>query len=343
MEALLRNVSGAVELLAVAAHTADVGRWELPTLSRAFHWARYCERVCSRSQNNPALRRLLEEQLQHTNQSLRGVIPEYCEVSLSDLHRCQQLLLFGLLSNPELPSSIMKMLFETNNPVGVINSEYEDATGLCSYLVQCKSACKVLHPLLSLSAVGADAEVQGEMLMERLSTLLSQGSDLYRAEHLLHSILQVFDGAEQHFCLVIATALLTTKPWAAQTASQGFLLDWLQNQHSLLQCMCSELPSGLMKDLAKKHQKCRDAFCSGLKTWASEMEYSMCGGEWVHSSTNPTLSFQKVVERFLALFEACPSLRMKTEDELNAMKISDGDFDVKGLSVWGDIISALNQ
>ncbi|XP_061577677.1 Fanconi anemia group F protein [Cololabis saira] len=349
MEALLRDVSGAAELLAAAAHGGGAARWDRPALHRAFTWAQYCEHVHARFQGNTAIRGALEKQLQITNQSLQAAFPECSlQVSFSDLRRCQQLLLSGLLSNPELPGSALNMLFETKEDpgVGVMDSEYEeDATGLCSYLIQCKSACKVLHALSSSSAVGADAEVQGEMLMERLAALLGQGGDLHRdrAQHLLHSVLQVFDGAVQHFCLVIAAALLTTKHSAAQTTARDFLLDWLQNQHGLLQCMCSELPSGLMRDLAREQQKCRGVFCSGLKKWASEMEYSMNGEGWVHSSTNPTLSFQKLVERFWALFEACPSLRVKTEDELNALKVSDGDFDVEGLSVWGDILSALNR
>lgn len=73
------------------------------------------------------------------------------------------------------------------------------------------------------------------------------------------------------------------------------------------------------------------------------MEYSLNDGEWVQTSTGPTVTFEKLAEHFLALFEASPALRMDTEKELNALKISDGDFDVRGLSVWGDLLSALNK
>lgn len=343
MEAVLRNLESTVELLAVAAHSAAVEHWDKQTLSRAFQWAQYCEHIFSRFHSNSVIRGVMEKQLQITNQRLRDAFPGWTGVSFWDLHRCQHLLLVGLLNNPELPSSIVKILFDTTSPVNITHSEYQDASGLCSYIIQCKSACKVLSPLTDVSAGGADAAVQGEMLMERLGPLLSQGSDTLQAEHFLGSVLQGHEEAVQHFCLVIAAALLTTKNSAAQTASQDFLLDWLQNKDSVLQHLCSALPDSLLKDLAKEHQKFRDAYCGILKRWASDMEYSINDGEWVQTSTNPTVSFQKLTEYFLALFEACPSLRADTQKELSALKISDGDFDVRGLSVWGDLLSALNK
>ncbi|XP_041853435.1 Fanconi anemia group F protein [Melanotaenia boesemani] len=343
MEAVLKNFVSTVELLAVAAHSGMVKQWDEQTLSRAFHWAKYCEHIYSRFHNNPAIRGVMENQLHITNRNLRDVIPGYSDVSFSDLPRFQHLLLVGLLNNPNLPSTIMKILFDKKIPVNVMDNEYEDITGFCSHIVQCKSVCKVLRPLSSLSAVGVDAEMQGEMLMKKLDALLSQGNDLSQAEDFLYSLHQLFEGAAPHFSLVIASALLTTEDFAAQTSSQGFLLDWLQNQHSVLQHMCSMLPSTLLKDLSKRHKKFRDAYYCVLKKCASEMEYSISDGEWVQTGTTSTVSFQKMAEHFLALFEACPSLKRSTEDELNALKISDGDFDVRGLSVWGDLLSELSK
>ncbi|XP_029289692.1 Fanconi anemia group F protein [Cottoperca gobio] len=343
MEAVLKNLSSTAELLAVASQSGAVAQWDKQTLSRAFHWARYCEHISSRFHNNSAIKGIMEKQLQFTNQSLRAAFPGYTDISFSDLSCCQHLLLVGLLKNPELPISIMKILFDTTSPVNNQQSDYQDVTGFCSHIIQCKSARKVLSPLTDLSAVGADVEVQGAMLMERLAALLSQESEACRTEHFLDSVLQGGEGAAGHFCLVIAAALLTTKISAAQTASQGFLLDWLQKKHSVLQLMCSALPTTLLIDLAKGHLQFRAAYCDVLKKWASDMEYSMSEGEWVQPSTNRTVSFKRLTEHFLALFESCPSLREDVENDLNALNISDGDFDVKGLSVWGDLLSALNK
>ncbi|XP_074488797.1 Fanconi anemia group F protein [Sebastes fasciatus] len=341
MEAVLKSLASTAELLAVAGHSGVVDQWDKQTLSRAFDWARYCEHLFSRFHNNPSIRSIMEKQLQLTNQSLRAAFPGYTDVSFTDLSRCQHLLLVGLLNNPELPISIMKTLFDTTSPVDTTQTGHQDVTGFCSHIIQCRSACKVLSPLIDLSAgVGADAEVQGVMLMERLDALLSQAG---QPEHILDSVLQGCEGAAGHFCLVIAAALLTTKN--SQTASQDFLLDWLQREQRVLQHMCSSLPATLIIDLAKQHRKFRDAYCDVLKKWASDMEYSMSEGEWVQTTSTDrrTVSFQRLTEYFVALFEACPSLRGDVEKELNALKVSDGDFDVRGLSVWGDLLSALNK
>ncbi|XP_040017726.2 Fanconi anemia group F protein isoform X2 [Gasterosteus aculeatus] len=302
MEAVLKNVAGTAELLAVASLSGEVERWEEPTVSRAFQWARYCEHLCRRFHDNPAIRRVIEKQLRVTNHGLRAAFAGYGDVSFSDLYRCQHLLLVGLLKNPQLPISVMKILFDAEQ-----NS----------------------------SAVGADAEVQAEMLMERLGALLSRGGE---ARHILDSVPQGFEGAAGHFCVVIAAALLMKK-----NSSQDFLLDWLQKEQSVLEQMCSSLPSALIIELTKKQPKFRDAFCDLLKKWASDMEYSLSEGEWIQTRRNPTVSFDRLTEHFLGLFETCPSVRVDVEEELNALKMSDGDFDVRGLSVWGDLLSAFNK
>lgn len=342
MEAALRNLASTVELLAVAAHSGVVEQWDEQTLSRAFHWARYCEHLCSRFHGSPAVRRVMEKQLQLTNQSLRAAIPGYTEVSMLDLSRCQHHLLVGLLNNPQLPSSIMKMLFDSRTAADTEHGEYEDVTGLCSRIIRCRSACKVLKPLTELSSVGADAEAQGAMLMERLGASLSHSTESCRTEQFLDSVLRGCEGAAEHFCAVIAAALLTTENSATQTAVQDVLMDWLQKRN-ILKHMCSALPTTLLMDLAKKQLKFRDAYCGVLKKWACEMEYSLTEGEWIHTDANASASFQKLTEHFQALFETCPSVRAEMEKELNDLKISDGDFDVRGLSVWGDLLSALNR
>lgn len=342
MEGVLKNVTSAAELLAVAAQSAVVEEWDKQSLSRAFQWARYCEHLFSRFHNNPAVRRAMEKQLQLANHSLRGAFSGYSEVSFSDLHRCQHLLLVGLLNNPKLPSSIMKILFDTTTPVNTKNTQCPDVTGLCSHIIQCKSACKVLRSLTDVSLVGAGAEVQGAMLMGRLTALLNHGSEACGPEHLLDSAFQACDGAGEHFCLVVAAALLIPKNSSADIASQDFLLNWLEKKHCVMQLMCSTQHTALLMELAQKHVTFRDAYFDLLKKWAADMEYSINDGVWVPTSTNPTVSFQKLTEHFLALFEACPSQREDVEKELIALKTSDGDFDVRGLSVWGDLLSVLN-
>lgn len=334
MDEVLKNLASTVELLAVSARSDVVKQWDSLTLSRAFGWARYCEHLFLRFHSNTAIRGVLEKQLRVTNQNLEAVFPEYKDLSFPDLALCCHLLLVGLLSNPELPVSTMKILFDCKKQT---NTPDQDVSGLCSRLIQCKSASKVLSPLTDSSPLGADAEVQASMLLQRLDALLSPDSRAGQAERFLDSVLRECEGASGHFSLVIAAALLTTTD--SRTASHEFLLDWLQRKPSVLHNMCSALPTALLRDLAKEQPNFRTPYYNVLKNWASTMEYDLDEGEWVQSGGDQTASFLRLTEHFLALFEASPSLR----EELNTLKISDGDFDVRGLSVWGDLLAALSK
>ncbi|XP_077372218.1 Fanconi anemia group F protein [Festucalex cinctus] len=336
MEAVLKNLSRTVELLAVAARSSDVRLWERQSLSRAFHWACYCEHLFSKFHQNPGIRGIMEMQLHNTNCSLRAVFADYADISFLDLSQCQHLLLTGLLKNPNLPLSIMKILFDTTKPAHIKPREYQDVTGI----IQCKSAQKILSPLTVQS--DASAEVQAAMLTESLHALLSRGGGVCRAQRFLDSILQGCKEVE-HLCLVLAAALLTGENVHGRTASLDFLRDWLQQKHSLLQNMCFILPTSLLKDLTKKHVKFRDMYCVVLKKWVGDMEYCVDDGEWVQRGTSPKVTFQEISERFVVLFEACPLLRSNVEKELNDLRISDGDFDVRGLSVWGDLLTEIRN
>lgn len=334
MDEVLKNLASTVELLAVAARSDVVEQWDSGTLSRAFGWARYCEHLFLRFHCNTAIRGALEKQLRVTNHNLEAVFPEYKALSFPDLALCRHLLLVGLLSNPGLPVSTMKILFDCKKQISAPDN---DASGLCSRLIQCKSACKVLSPLSDPSPFGADAEVQATMLLQRLDALLSADRRASQAQHFLDCILRECEGAPGHFSLVIAAALLTTTD--SNAATHEFVLDWLQKKPSVLHSMCSALPTALLRDLAKEHPNFRTQYHNLLKKLASTMEYDIEEGEWLHSGGDQTVSFQGLTEHFLALFEASPSLG----EELHMLKVSDGDFDVRGLSVWGDLLVALQQ
>lgn len=331
MDEVLKNLASTVELLAVSSRSDVVKQWDPGTLSRAFGWARYCEHLFLRFHCSTAIRGVLEKQLRVTNHNLEAVFLEYKALSFPDLASCRHLLLVGLLNNPELPVSTMKILFDCKKQ---INTPDQDASGLCSRLIQCKSACKILSPLSDLSPFGADAEVQATMLLQRLDALLSTDRQASQAEHFLDSVHRECEGASGHFSLVIAAALLTTTD--SHTASHKFLLDWLQRKPSVLHCICSALPTALLRDMAKEHPNFRTSYYDVLKKWASTMEYDIDEGEWLQSGGDQTVSFLRLREHFMALIEANPSLR----EELNTLKISDGDFDVRGLSVWGDLLAA---
>uniref|UniRef100_A0A8C7LRL6 FA complementation group F n=1 Tax=Oncorhynchus mykiss TaxID=8022 RepID=A0A8C7LRL6_ONCMY len=352
MEAIVKNVERTTELLAVS-QTETVQRWDKQTLDRAFQWTQYCQHVYTRFHANPTVRDILEKQLQVTNESLRTTFHGYTDITFSDLSQCQHLLLVGLLNNAAVPSSVVKLLFDTIT----VGGKYKDATGHCIELIEVKSACKVLSAIYlkrSTSFPGPDADVLGMTLMEMLDILLSPaagGSKVGLAGKLLDNLLQTC-GENENFSGVVAAALLSrknNKTAAATTkmASEGvsfhFILDWLQQHHSLLHNMCSTLPIGLLMDLHQQSVRFRVTYGDMLKQWGSQLEYDVGEGEWVQMDTTDGVSFKTLSDHYRSLLGACPSTKEDVERELTELKVADGDFDVRGLSVWGDLLSEIGQ
>uniref|UniRef100_A0A673YQ36 FA complementation group F n=1 Tax=Salmo trutta TaxID=8032 RepID=A0A673YQ36_SALTR len=347
MEAVVKNLERTAELLALS-QTEIVRRWDKQTLDRAFQWAQYCEHVYTRFHANPTVRDILEKQLQVTNESLRTIFQGYTDITFSDLSQCQHLLLVGLLSNAAVPSSVIKLLFDTSCS-RTAGGKYKDATGHCTELIEVTSARKVLSAIYlkrSTSFPGPDADVIGITLMEILDILLSPatgGSKVGQAEKLLDNILQTC-GENENFSGVVAAALLsrknnktaaTTTNMASEGVSFDFILDWLQHHHSLLQHMCSTLPIGLLMDLYQQSVRFRVTYRDILKQWGSQLEYDMGEGEWVQMYTTDGVSFKTLSDHYRSLLGACPSTKEDVERELTELKVADGDFDVGGLSVWG--------
>ncbi|XP_041704579.2 Fanconi anemia group F protein [Coregonus clupeaformis] len=362
MEAVVKNLERTAELLAVS-QTEIVQRWDKQTLDRAFQWTQYCEHLYTRFHANTTVRDILEKQLQVTNESLRTTFQGYTDITFSDLSQCQHLLLVGLLNNAAVPSSVIKQLFDTSCSK-TVGDKSKDATGHCTELIEVKSACKVLSAIYlkgSTSFPGPDADVVGTTLMEMLDILLSPatgGSNVGLAEKLLDSILQTC-GEYENFSGVVAAALLSRKNNSATAAASAttaaasattsggvsldFILDWLQQHHSLLQHMCSTLPIGLLMDLYRQSVRFRVTYCDMLKQWGSQLEYDMGEGEWVQVFTTNGVSFKTLSDHYRSLLGACPSMEEDIERELTELRVADGDFDVRGLSVWGDLLSELNK
>lgn len=338
MEAMVKNLSSTVELVAVATHSDTVVQWDQETLHRAFHWALYCEHIFKRFHNIPAVRKVMERQLEMTNQSLNAVFPQYSAVYFSDLPRCQHLLLDGLLHNAHVPISLMKILFD--KPMRLDNNQvsYQEAEGICSHIVESKSACKVLGNLNTTSALGPDVEVQAELLLDKLDAVVKQNSDSHCLNQFLDSTFQGCEEAGEDFCLVIAAALQT-----GTSSPLDFILDWLAAKSDILEYMCQSLPLCLLTDISKRHLRFRDMHIDALQKWGKAMEYDINKSEWIHVSQNVNVSFQKLTEHFVSLYKASVSLRDHVETELKALKFADGDFEVRGLSVWGDLLSDIHK
>ncbi|NP_001297842.1 Fanconi anemia group F protein [Esox lucius] len=361
MEAVLKNLESTAELLALS-QTDIVLKWDKQTLDRAFQWAQYCEQLYTRFHANPTVRDILEKQLQATNERLQVTFPGYTGIFFPDLLQFQHLLLVGLLKNASVPSSVIKLLFDTSS--STVGETFKDTVGYCTELIVVKSACKVLSGLNAKRAVSfpsPDAEVMGTALMDILETILSPATGRPKvdlAETFLDSILQTC-GENKNVSVILAAALLakkhnshkttalpTTKTASTTTSGadpEDFLLDWLQQQQpDLLRNMLSTMPRRLLKDLSQHSVKFRLAYHNMLKWWGSQLEYDPSTGEWLQICASDGLSFKDLADRYRLVLGACPLMKEEVERELRALMAADGDFDVRGLSVWTDLHAELH-
>lgn len=343
MEAVLKNLERTAELLAVT-QTDGVKEWDKQTVIRAFQWSRYCEHLYLRFHTNRTIRKMLEKHLQVTNERLRETFQgAYTDVTFSRLSQCQEFLLATLLKNPAFPSSLLKLLFDTSSSWETTEQDCQGAIGQCSHLIQYTSACKVLSAIeVGHRGAGPKAEVQSVLLLERLDALHKVGGNGVLGEEFLDSALQIC-GELDNLSEVIAVALLSRRNDTMNNVtgvSEDLLLDWLLRNNMLLQNMCSTLSLRLLLNLAQQFLKFRVAYCNTLKEWASNMEYDLNEGEWVQTLANG-MPFKTITNHFRSLLNTCPVLKGETIKELNALKTADGDFDVRGLSVWGDLVCEL--
>uniref|UniRef100_A0A8C6UNA7 FA complementation group F n=1 Tax=Neogobius melanostomus TaxID=47308 RepID=A0A8C6UNA7_9GOBI len=232
----------------------------------------------------------------------------YSALCFSDLPRCQHLLLHGLLHNVHAPISIMKILYDRPTDLHKNQDRYQDVKGLA------------------------------ELLLNKLDAVLKQTDGAHCANQFLDCVLQGCDEAREDLCVIVAAALQTEL-----TPQLNFILDWLALKPDLLEHMCHSLSSSLLTDIAKRHLRFRDVYSDVLKKWAKEMEYDINNSEWIQVGRNPAVSFQKLTEQFVSLFKGSVSLRDHVETELKALKSDAGDFDVRGLSVWGDLLSEIHK
>ncbi|XP_051975315.1 Fanconi anemia group F protein [Xyrauchen texanus] len=335
MESVLGHLQHILELLAVS-QTDCVNEWDYHTTLKAFQWAEYCEHLHNRFHANPAVRPALESRLHDTNRHLRETFPSYSPVMLSELAQCQHKLLINLLRNPSAPSSIVQRLFPDSRPTE--QGLKLDQNGL----ITCKSAFKLLCCSLettSSAGLQVEAEVRGKLLGKLLNSILTRpGNDDY-ARTLLESILCDSAGNMESLNDVIASVLLSSDD-GTNSVTQRFILDWLQSHDGCFSKLCESLSPGLCRILSTKSVEFKEAYWGVLKQWASCLEYDVLQSVWVLTSDG-TVTFNVLADRLRDLLKTGSPLKQETETQLAELKLESGAFDVKGISVWTDLIIQL--
>lgn len=335
MDDVLGQLQQVVELLAVS-QTDCVNEWDFHTMLRAFKWARYCEQIHARSHSSPALRSALESRMHETNQRLQDSLPSYTPVMLSDLAQCQHMLLVNLLRNPSSPSCVIQVL--SLDPKTAERGLDMDQ----SRLMTCKSAVKLLccsSDWTSYSGLQVETEVRGKLLKKRLDSTLTQSGNDTSARTLLDSVLRDSAGRTESLYDVIAAALLASDG-DANSVTRDVILDWIQSHDGCLSKLCRSLSPKLCCHLLKASVTFKRAYWDVLKRWADGLEYDVMQSAWLPASDG-TVTFNVLFDRFRDLLNLGSPVKEETETKLAALKVESGDFDVKGVSVWTDLIFQL--
>nr|AAY40843.1 Fanconi anemia F [Danio rerio] len=327
MEAVLRHLNNILELLAVS-RTDRVREWDRPTTQRAFKWAEYCEQLHSRYQSNPTVRSRPESGLTDTNRRLRETFPSFSPVEFSELAQCQHKLIVYLLRNPSSPHFIIEMLFPDQN------SPSQELLAPQNSLVTRKSAfsllCCTVNRTSSYYGLQTEPEVRGKLLGKLLNSILARPGNEEHAKCLLDSVRCDSAGKVDGFYDVIAGALL-----CSGDESQRLIITWLKESDEGLNTFCSVISPEVCAVISRQSPEFRKLYWGALKQWASCLEYDVTESAWVTSEGAG--SFDVLADRLRDLINSGESLKEETETALKALTLQDGDFSVKGVSVWTDL------
>ncbi|KAL8169766.1 UNVERIFIED_CONTAM: hypothetical protein K2H54_057017 [Gekko kuhli] len=323
METLLSQAEQLPSLLA-ASRSALVRGWDVATLQRALGWGRFFQQLHSRLHCQPGLRAALERRL------CRGR-----RFSLGHLRRCPDLLSLALLENRELPSAAYQHLLR-----GLLLPGGRDEGCFVPLLTRRRAAaqllCLHLAPPPKAPAgpqVTPELRAQAQLLLSRLQEDEGLG-DVPPASALLDQL----PGSLQLY-RVVAAALL--EPPGEETQAAALLLLWLlRRDPARTSAFCRLLPAPWVASLCSRYPELRAPYFSRLAAWGGCLRYDPLRGEWRvgGAEEEDQVPWQEMWERVSCLLQEPEPLRGAIGTQLRRLKAQDGDFEVRGLSVWTDLL-----
>lgn len=331
MEAVLGQVAQLPALLAVC-RSALVRAWDPPTLERALDWGRYFQHLHDRLRARPRLRHAV-------GQRLRRARPG-APLAFGQLGRCAELLGLALLENRALPPAACRRLLQR------LLQPPAARPGRLALLARRKAASRLLEPLRSStpppSLGGPEPRVAAEA-----GLLLGRLRDEPPGEpRWLGGVLQQLP--EPRAFRVVAAALLLLRqgggPQQEEEAGADPLLSWLLEDAERFAAFCQQLPGSLLASLAAHYSQISKRYLDLLSDWGSCLLYDPLQGQWVKSCPDESeLSWEELRERFSCLCKGPVPLREQTQAALKLLKARDGDFQVRGLSVWTDLLLEVEE
>ncbi|XP_062974493.1 Fanconi anemia group F protein [Elgaria multicarinata webbii] len=332
METLLSQAEQLPSLLA-ASRSGLVRGWDPAALKRALSWGRFFQQLHSRLHTQPGLRAAWERRLS------RGGL-----LGLGHLRRCPELLGLALLENRALPSAARRRLLRGLLLPGAGGEEEPFVHLLARRRAACQLLLVHLAPLPGASSAAGQREApavraQAQLLLSRLreegdegggrgasssSALLEQlphGPTLYRA---------------------VAAALLEPD---AEAEAKAALLPWLlQGDPARLAAFCRLLPAPWVASLCGRHPELRTPYLNLLTAWGSRLTYDPLHGEWKTSALEEgEIPWQEMLERLSCLCQEPEPVGSAVRAQIRSLKAQDGDFEVRGLSVWTDLLLDLEK
>ncbi|NXO74510.1 FANCF protein, partial [Phainopepla nitens] len=347
MDVVLRQVEQLPALLAVS-RSALVRNWDSLTLDRALEWARYFQHLYDRFRARPQLREALGRRLRRSQ--------PYPLLGFPTLDRCPQLLGLALLENRALPPAACRRLPRSLlQPPGAGPSP--DPRGLELLARRKAAACLLALPCRPPRRLpGPEAQLL-------LSRLREEGQEVGEAAGQLRWLCGVLEQLpEPRAFEIVAAALALLKQGrgteqagdgdrdassldgyqasaAGDGCSAGLLLSWLLGNQERFSAFCLCLPCSYLAFLAGHYSQLNRSYLDLLTGWGSHLLYDPLQGRWVKSYLDKAeLSWEELKERFSCLCQESTLLKEQTQAALELLRTQDGDFKVRGLSVWTDLL-----
>ncbi|XP_074951063.1 LOW QUALITY PROTEIN: Fanconi anemia group F protein [Phalacrocorax aristotelis] len=368
MEAVLGQVEQLPALLAVS-RSALVRDWDPLTIDRALEWARYFQHLHDRFRNRPRLREALGRRLRRGQPG--------SPLGFSHLGRCPQLLGLVLLENRALPpAAYRRLLHKLLQPS---DAEADSQSCGLALLARRKAASRLLTlacgPLLSPEGLEPQVQAKAQLLLDRLREEEWQeaapAAGAAPAEGFAGRLRWLPRALEQlpqprAFEVVAAALLLLREGSGAEQAGGGGrdgsgldgnqasgagdgyvagpLLSWLLGNPERFSAFCLLLPGSLLASVAGHYPQLSRPYLDLLTGWGRHLLYDPLQGQWLKSCPEEDgLSWEGLRERFSCLCQGSVLLREQTQAALKLLKVQDGDFNVRGLSVWTDLLMEVEE
>ncbi|XP_060117974.1 Fanconi anemia group F protein [Heteronotia binoei] len=321
MEALLAHAEQLPSLLAVS-RSGLVRGWDVATLQRALGWGRFFQQFHSRLHCQPSLKAALKRRL------CRGR-----RFSLGHLRRCPELLGLALLENRALPSTAYQRLLRS-----LLLPGSQDDGSFIPLLTRRRAAaqllCLHLAPPPAATAghrVTPELRAQAQLLLARLQEE-EEGGGVPSSSALLDQL-----PCGPLLYRVVATALLEPP---GETEVATLLLPWLlRGDPARISAFCRLSPAPWVTSLCGRYPELRAHYFSLLAAWGSRLRYDPLQGEWrVDGLVEDQVPWQEMRQRIGCFLQQPEPLRNEIRTQLSRLKAQDGGFEVRGLSVWTDLL-----